>query len=236
MVDTASARRAARLAGLLSLASMAAGVSAEVLVVAPLITPGDAAATARDLLASEQVYRIAFAANLLDYIFYLGTSVILYGLLKPSGRTVALLALAFSLAGTAIVASASVHYLAPLVWLGDAPFLAAFKSDQREALAYLSLRRRGLGGDAAMVFFGLHLFAIGWLIVRAAPLPRILGVLSALGGLCFVVNSFALFLAPEFAAGLLPYILAPGILGQAGLALWLLLMGVSEAKWRAQAA
>lgn len=236
MLDSSSARRAARLTGCLSLASIAAGISAEFFVVGALIAPGDAATTARNLLASGQVYRIGFVANLLDYVFYLGASVILYGLLKPAGRSVALLALAFSLAGTAIVASASVHYLAPLVWLGDAPYLAAFESDQLEALAFLSHRQRGVGGNVAMVFFGLHLLSIGWLIARTTLMPRVLGVVSALGGLCFVVNSFALFLAPEFAAGLLPYILAPGILGQAGLALWLLLMGVSEAKWRAQAA
>ena len=225
----------ARLAGLLSLITMAAGISASFLVVDPLIVSGDAAATATNILASEPLYRLGFAAKFVDYTFYLGVTVLLYGLLKPAGKSLSLLAAAFSFVGTAVVASTSLHYLAPLFFLGDAPYLAAFGTDQVQALAYLSHKLRGVGSDIAMVFFGLHLLFVGWLIARSTFLPRLLGVLSAIGGICFLINSFAYFLSPPFAAQLPAYIFLPGILGQGLLALWLLVMGVNVAKWKSQA-
>jgi Domain of unknown function (DUF4386) len=230
-----SAQMAARLAGLFSLITMAAGISASFLVVDPLIVSGDAAATATNILASESLYRLGFAAKFVDYTFYLGVTILLYGLLKPAGKSLSLLAAVFSFVGTAVVASTSLHYLAPLFLLGDAPYLAAFGADQVQALAYLPHKLRSIGSNIAMVFFGFHLMFVGWQIVRSTFLPRLLGALSAIGGICFLINSFANFLSPQFAAGLLPYILAPGVLAQALLALWLLVMGVNAARWREQA-
>lgn len=234
--DDKSLQTFARLAGALSLITMAAGISAEFLVVDAVIATGDAVTTANNILASELVYRLGFAAKLVDYTFYLGVTVLLYGLLKPVSKSLSLLAAASSLAGTAVVASTSLFYLAPLFLLGDAPYLAAFGTDQVQALAFLSHKLRAIGSNIAMVFFGFHLLFIGWLIARSTFLPRILGMLSAVGGICFVINSYMHFLSPSFAAQLSPYIFLPGVLGQASLALWLLVVGVNVPRWREQAA
>ena len=233
--DDKSLHAYARPAGLLSLITMAAGISAEFLVVDPLIVPGDAAVTASNILASEPLYRLGFAVNLVDYTFYVGVTVILYGLLEPVSRSLSLLAAVSSLVATAIVVSVSLYYLAPLVLLGGAPAFTALGTDQLQALALFSLKLRSVGSNIGLVFFGFHLLFIGWLIVRSTFLPRILGVLSAIGGICFLINSFAYFLSPSLAARLLPYILAPGVLAQGSLALWLLVVGVNAARWRAQA-
>lgn len=232
---TSSALPPARLAGLLSLIALAAGMSAEFLVVDAAVVPGDAAGTASNILASELLYRLGLVANLADYTFYLGATVLLYELLKPVDKALALLAAASSLAGTAVVASALLYYLAPLFFLGDAPYLAALGTGQVQALAFLSHKLRAAGSNIAIMFFGFHLLFIGWLIAKSVFLPRIVGVLSAIGGLCFLINGFAYFLSPLIAAQLLPAILLPGILGQAALALWLLVMGVNAARWREQA-
>jgi hypothetical protein len=215
--------------------TLAAGMSAEFLAVDTVIVPGDAAATAANISAFEQLYRFGFAANLIDYTLYVGVTVILYGLLKPAGAGISLLAAIFSLLGTVAVASASFHYLAPFVFFGDAPYLANLGAGQAQALAFLSHKLRSIGSNIALSFFGLHLLFVGWLIAGSTFLPRPLGVLSAIGGACFLILAFANFLTPPFAAQLLPYILAPGILGQASLALWLLIMGVNAARWREQA-
>lgn len=214
---------------------MAAGMAAEFLVVDAVIVPGDAVTTAKNILASEPLYRLGFVANLVDYTFYLAVTALLYELLKPVGRTLSLLAAVFSFAGTAVVAATSLYYLAPLFLLGNAPYLAAFSTDQVQALAFLFHKLRSIGSNIAMVFFGFHLLFIGWLIVRSTFLPQILGVLSAVGAICFLINCLAYFLSPPIAALLFPYILLPGVLAQASLALWLLVMGVNTARWREQA-
>jgi hypothetical protein len=81
-----------------------------------------------------------------------------------------------------------------------------------------------------LVFFGFYCLLIGYLILRSTFLPRILGVLMAIGGLGWLT-----FLSPPLANYLSPYNLAPGILGEGSLTLWLLVMGVNAQRWKEQA-
>ena len=81
-----------------------------------------------------------------------------------------------------------------------------------------------------LIFFGLYCILIGYLIFRSTFLPRVSGVLMAFGGLGWLT-----FLSPPLANSLSPYILAPGILGEGSLTLWLLVMGVNAQRWKEQA-
>jgi hypothetical protein len=113
--------------------------------------------------------------------------------------------------------------------------LAAFTPEQLQGLSYLALRLHGEAYDVALFFFGVHCVLIGWLVARARFLPRIFGWLLAIAGLCYVFNTLAGALAPEFARTLFPWILLPALPAEGGLTLWLLIRGVNAAKWREQA-
>jgi len=81
-----------------------------------------------------------------------------------------------------------------------------------------------------LIFFGFYCLLIGYLIFRSTFLPGILGVLMAIGGLGWLT-----FLSPALASRLSPYNLAPGILGEGSLTLWLLVVGVNVQRWKEQA-
>lgn len=81
-----------------------------------------------------------------------------------------------------------------------------------------------------LVFFGCYCLAIGYLILRSTFLPRILGVLMALGGLGWLT-----FISPALSSHLSPYNMAPGVLAESALTLWLLTMGVNTQRWNARA-
>lgn len=81
-----------------------------------------------------------------------------------------------------------------------------------------------------LVFFGGYCLAIGYLILRSTFLPRILGVLMALGGLGWLT-----FVSPALSQQLSPYNMAPGILGETALTVWLLAVGVNALRWNEQA-
>jgi hypothetical protein len=81
-----------------------------------------------------------------------------------------------------------------------------------------------------LVFFGFYCLLIGYLIFRSTFLPRILGVLMAFGGLGWLT-----FVSPPLANYLSPYNMAPGILGEGSLTLWLLVMGINVQRWKEQA-
>ncbi len=83
----------------------------------------------------------------------------------------------------------------------------------------------------SLVVFGCYCLLIGYLIVKSTFLPRILGVLMALGGLGWLT-----FVSPSFASGLRPFNLLPGMFGEGALTLWLLAVGANAQRWKEQAA
>ena len=225
----------ARIAGVLYLVIIVAAAFAEIFVRGRLVVSGDAAATATNILAHEQLYRLGGAADLIAFACDAAVALIFYELLKPVSGSLSLLAAFFRLMHVAIVAVNSVNHFAPLVLLGSAHFLTAFKTDQLQALALVSLRLHAQGYNIGLVFFGFHCLLIGYLICRSSFLPRILGALMAVAGACYLTNSFANFFSPAFAAHLYPYILLPGGVGELSLCLWLLVTGVNVQRWKEQA-
>lgn len=221
----------ARIAGLLYLIVIIGGVFAEIMVRDRLVVHGDAAATAHNIMTHELLYRSGFAVE----VFYCACNVplilIFYNLFKPVNRDLTLLVVYFSLAGTAIEAVSLLAHYAPLIFLGKGHQLSAFTPEQLQGWAYLSLRLFEYGFCIALVFFGFYCVAMGYLIFRSTFLPRIIGVLLAFQGLCYLVNSFANFLAPEFARNFFP-ILAAAALGEVSFCLWLLVKGVNPTKWK----
>src|SRR5262249_12384285 len=112
--------------------------------------------------------------------------------------------------------------------------LSAVNVERSQALALTFLKLHALGYTIGMVFFGFYNLLIGYLILRSTFLPRILGVLLAISGMYYQIVNFAEFLSPAFAAHLEPYV---PVIGMAELlpALWLLVKGVNEQRWKEQA-
>jgi Domain of unknown function (DUF4386) len=197
------------------------------------VVGGDAAAIAANILAHEPLFRVAFVANLIATACYITVTLLVYVLLKPVNRNISLLAAFFSLVGCAIGAISCLLFLAPVVVLSGAQ--TGFTVEQLEAQAQMFLRLSAQANNIGLVFFGLHVLTAGYLIHRATFLPRILGVLLAITGLCYLTNSFANFLALPFKAYLSPLVAAGGLVGEGSLTVWLLLKGVNVQRWKEQA-
>lgn len=229
-----SPRLKARVAGLLWLVVIVTGLAAFMLR-SPLIVRGDAAATATNILANESLFRLAFVSDLIAGICYVGVSVLLYRLLQLVSGSVSLLSAFFGLAGVIMGSATSLAGLVTFSILRDAQYASAFSANQLQSLASMFLKLDANGFAAAMVFFGLQVMLVGILIVRSTFLPRVLGILLAVGGLSYVVSSLATFLAPALGARLTPFIVPLALLGEGSLTVWLLVKGVNEQRWREQA-
>ncbi len=195
-----------------------------------IVVPGNAAATANNILAHESLFRVGFAINLIATALYIAVTALFYDLFKPVNRSLSLLAAFFSLVGCAIQALSYVFYLAPFVLLGGAQYLSVFKVEQLQALVLMLLKLRSQAEQIDLVFFGFFDLLIGCLILRSTFLPRILGAPMALAGLGWII-----FLAPPLANYLSHYILPLGFLAELLLMLWLLVMGVNVQRWQEQA-
>lgn len=231
----ASPRLKARIAGALWLIIIVAAAFAEFFVRGRIVVDGDAAATAANILAHEQLYRLGAAAVLVYLACDTAVALMLYELLKPVSRSLSLLASFFRLAMVAILGANLLNHFAPLVLLKGAPLLTAFKADQLQALALVSVKLYTQVFFSAMLFFGFHCLLIGYLIYRSTFLPRIVGVLMVISGLCYLAHSFATVLSPALAARLFTYLMPLGFPGELSLTLWLLAVGVNVQRWKDQA-
>jgi len=71
----------------------------------------------------------------------------------------------------------------------------------------------------SLLFFGCFCVIVGYLIFRSGYLPKTIGVLMQIAGVCYLTNSFALILSPAVANRLFPAILVPAFIGEASLPL-----------------
>jgi len=223
----------ARIAGILFLISMVAGGLGEVYLPSRIIVRGDAVATANNIIASNSLFRFAFASYLVEAVCDIALAWTLYVLLRPVHPNLALLTAFFGLVSTATFAIAELFYFAPTFILGGAGYLNTFSPEQLKSLAMLSLRFYAIGGGLFMVFYGIAWVIRGYLIYRSDYLPRALGALLAFAGLGFITRNFVLVLAPAYASS---FRLLPMMLGGLSLTVWLLVKGVDVSKWEAKAA
>jgi len=202
---------------------------------APLVVANDATATATNILAKESLFRFGFVADLISGLSYVGVTAFIYYLLRPVSRSLSLLGALFGLAGVAIGGASWVIHLTPLLLLHGDQYLTVFTTSQLQALSLAALKLQAQVFPIGMVFFGIQCISIGYLVARSTFLPRILGVLLAIGGTCYVIVSFANFLAPSFGPRLLPFLMPIALIGEGALGGWLLIKGVDVQSWNEQA-
>jgi hypothetical protein len=221
----------ARIGGVLYLIIIVAGFFAVIFVRDKLIVSGDAMATANNIMASELLWRIGIACDLIMHVCDVPLMMIFYVLLRPVNRNLALLVVLFTLVQTAVAVANKLNLLVPVFLLGNADYLKALEPHQRHALAYLAIKAHDYGFGIALIFFGCQCLVLGYLIFRSGYLPKVLGVLMQIAGLCYLTNSFARLLVPTFADMIFPAILVPAFIGEFSLCLWLLVKGVDVPKW-----
>jgi hypothetical protein len=229
MTFTEHPRLLARIAGVFYLIITAFALFAYLYVRGQVIVPGDMARTAANILAQEQLYRTGFSAAVIVVICNPPMGLLLYELLKVVNPRLALLALVFIIISTTIEAVNLFNYITPLFTLSLPEYRGAFDPDELQALARGPIRLFGYAFSVSLTFFGVFCALNGYLILRSKFLPAILGLLMIVAGVTYWINSFQLFLALP-----IPYIQWVTLVAELSLALWLLVVGVNEAKWRAR--
>lgn len=231
LLDSKRARFLARVGGVLYLVIIVIGGVGEAVVRGRIVVPGNATATAANLRSMEWLWRLGVAGEVVLLVCATALALILYLLLRPVSRDLALGSVFFNLVSIAIEGVAAVSLASALFPLSSAQYLNAFTAEQINVMAMLAIRSHTAGFGIALIFFGVECVILGYLIYRSLYLPRAIGVLMEIAGLCYVINSFALLLSPPVASRLFPAILLPCLFAELSLALWLLVKGVKAEKW-----
>lgn len=222
----------ARVAGFLYLLTVPLGVFNFLYIPSRLIVAGDAAATAHKIMTAESLFRLGIVSALLGGIIPIVYLLLLYKLLRPISKDIAVLMVVVALIGNPIMMLNELTHWGVLQFLSGADYLTVFTPAQLQALAYLLVRLHTYGVNIAFIFSGLWLLPLGYLVFRSDFLPRILGVLLIIGGFGYLIDVFAGFLFPgsNLSIGLLTG------LSEILFLLWLLVQGVNVEKWEKRVA
>lgn len=222
----ASIKRTARLAGGLYLSLVPLGFFSFVYVPSVLFVRGDAAATSRNIMASEWLFRAGTVSHLISQIIVVFLVLALYRLLKPVNKDHAVLMVVLALLCVPISFVTEVNNLAALRLLSGADD-GAFTSSQLHAQAMLFLEMHRSGVLVAQVFWGLWLLPLGSLVLRSEFLPKLLGISVLIAAAGYLIDSGTHLLFPGRAT-----ISQFTALGELLLPLWLLIKGVAVERWQ----
>lgn len=225
-----SANTLARIAGILYLLIICCGLFTEFFVRSSLILPGDAAATAANILANESLFRIGFASDLIMLLCDVAIAMVFYALLRTVSQTLALAAVVTRLAMDATLAINLLNHFYAILLLGGAEYLQVFDTAQLHALVSLVMQAQGVGYSIGLCFFALHCLVLGYLVYRSGHFPRAFGVLLALAGLSYFIDSFAAFLIPGYSTEDYAFIMLPALIAEVSFCGWLLFRGVRKAR------
>ena len=216
-----SSRIVARAAGALYLVTIAAGIWANS-TLDGIVVSGDPSGTVRNMLAAEVLFRWSAVANIVGGAAYVAVTALLYELLAPVNKPISLTAAFLSLVGCALWTLGGVFQVVPL-FFPHVPEIVG-----------LALRLHNESLVVTWLFFGPYCLLIGYLIFKSTYLPRTIGALLMLAGICDVIDGIAIIAAPPVANAISSFILLPALVGESSLALWLLIMGARVLRLRTQ--
>jgi len=224
-----SPKALARWIAVLTLLTVIGGVYAQGYVAERLIVWRDAPATAANILAHRNLYLSAVAVYLVEMAVSIASTVLFYPLMKPAGKTLSLVTLCLGLTANVIKTFGRVLFASPLYVL-DTHRFHAVSPDVLNDLSLLLLLVNDHAAGIAMAFFGFQALLMGWLMLRATFLPRVLGVLAILGGLGWSLHAW-----PPLGYKVNDYAMLVGVLGVLVQTFWFLIRGVNEQRWFEQA-
>ena len=216
----------ARIAAFVFLIIFFLGMFTELFVRPGMIVPGDAAATVRNIAASEALFRLSLVSDLIRQALLMLLPLILYKLLKPVDKTIAALMVIFALLCVPVSLLNELNHFAVLLLSSGAGYLAAFQANQLNALVmfFLELRKYGTFIPQLLSFWVLLL---GYLVFKSGFLPRILGTVMMIHFAGWLMTTLQYFLFPAF--GALTLVTFPlGLISELGLTLWLLIKGIKN--------
>lgn len=202
---------------------MIVGLFSIVYVPATLIVPGDAAATAGNIVADELLFSMGIAGSLITQLIFIVVVLVLYRLFNTVDKNHASLMVIFALVAVPIAMLNSLNRVAALLLLSGADFLEVFSADQLQALMMFFLNLNEQGVIIASIFWGLWLFPLGYLVYKSGYFPRIVGVLVIMGGVGYLLSSFIHIVLPRYET--IAAVLELMTVGEIVFIVWLVLKG-----------
>jgi hypothetical protein len=216
--------KAARIAGLIYLSMVVTGPIPLIYIPSKLIVRGNAAATAENILAHENLFRLGIFGDLVTQVIFICLAIALYRLLSSVNKTWAFLMVGFVLVSAAVGFVNTLNDIGALTLFRGADFLSAIDKTQRDVFGMLFIRLHSQGYIINEIFWGLWLFPFGLLVFRSGFLPRVLGVWLMVNCFGWLALSVTGLFFPAYYDMVFRFS-QPVLLGELAIMLWLLIRG-----------
>ena len=199
------------------------------LVLTTFNVPGDALATAKNIMANTFLFRLGISVELLMAVGLVVLGLALYVLLKSVNKHLALLALVLKLVEATLMAFT---VLLPFIALEFAHADASSTTLTQEQLQIplgLLFNAHTAITAVPMVFLGLDMMLFCYLLLKSKFIPRFLAAFGILSFFLILVQSLLFILAPDYATMPINQILfwAPSGLFEIVIGLWFLIKGIN---------
>jgi hypothetical protein len=224
-----SNKKTARIAGLFYLIVVITGIFNLLYVPSKLIVWSDAATSFNNIVGNETLFRLSIVAAIICYIAFLFLPLVLYKLLSPIHKTVAISMVALAVVSVPISLINLNNKMAVLTFIGKANYLNVFQLSELHTQVMLSLEHYNNGIEILTIFWGLWLLPFGYLVFKSDFLPKVLGIFLMIGCFGYLINFVGGFLFSGYAdLHIASFVSIPGSIGEIGICLWLLIMGAKE--------
>jgi len=214
----------ARVAGFLFLWLIITGL-AGALTISHIAGSGPFAETAKRVMASEHLYRVALASELIETLSTVLLAFALYVTLKPVDKLLAQIAMYWRLGESFIGGAGVILGFVKLRLYSSPQPIGGVGTDQSEALVDLARSAGFAEYNISAIFFSIGSILFCYLFFKSRYIPRILSAFGVFASVAVTITCFVSLIFPEHAA-LLQYGWAPMAIAEGTTGIWLILFAV----------
>ncbi len=224
-------KKIARIAGFLYLIVVLSGIFSLMYVPTKIIVWENANSTFTNVIENETLFRLGLLGYMICYTTFLILPFVLYKLLKEVNKVFAILMVALATVSVPMALINIQNQFNVLSLISGENYLKVFTKEQLESQALLYFNQYDNGHLITSVFFGLWLLPFGYLVFKSHFLPKVLGILLMIGCFSYLINFIGNTLFPNYSSfGISSIIQIPASIGEIGICLWLLIVGIYRKK------
>ena len=225
-----SNKKKGRIAGVLYLVVVLSGIFGLMYIPSKLIVWNDASATVGNIETSIFLFRVGIVSDIICYTFFLLLSLVLYDILKPVNKNIALIMVILVMVSIPISFLNVLSKFDILTLLSGNDYLKVFDAKQIEAQVMLALTSYN-NGLLINIFWAIWLFPFGYLVYKSGFMSKILGIILMVGAIGYLMDFLGYSLWSGYGeTGISDFVGLPASIGEIGICLWLLIIGAKETR------
>ena len=186
-----------------------------------LVAPDDAAKTVSNITENIGTFRIAIVLFLIVALLDILIAWSLYIFLRQQNKSLSLLTAWLRIIYASILCVVIINLINVLQFLNGADYLSGFSESQLQTQIMLSINSFSQGWEFGLIIFGIHLLLLGYLILKAGYMRKILGILILLAASGYLIDGFCKLLLTDYNISISKFT----FIGEVILIFWLLIVG-----------